>query len=122
MRNFFLPIVLSFLVASCATPEFKMAENECTIIAFQQYPRAIARVLTQRTDWVEVYDGSMHCEIRHHKGRDFQHCFPGTTMVAQTTPVYEDVDLNTAPRNAYIENCTAQKCLAQYGNVECKTP
>ena len=119
MRNIFLPFLLIF-TAACATPEFKMVENECTILAFQQYPRAIARVLTHRTNWVEVYDGSMHCESRHHKGRSFQHCFPGTAMVAQTTPVYDDVDLNATPRRAYIENCTAEKCLTQYGNAACK--
>lgn len=99
------------LLPSCATKEFRQAEQECSVVSFQYYPPNYQRMLVTRTYWEYIPVG-YHC---HHR-----HCHMQTMPVLQYYQVWEDVDVNTEARDSYIVYCTEEVCKQRYGNAKCE--
>ena len=108
------------VLAACATAEYRLAADECTLEGFARYPVLKERMLTYESVWVDELDGSIHCFTEGRRARVWQSCVPGKSAVLHTYPVWVDVDQNSEVRDAFIGQCTAQKCLLLYGNAQCK--
>ena len=110
----------AFLLASCATPEYRQAKSECSADAFRQYPVHLVPTLVTRTIAVQVPSGQTHCVTTQ------------TGAVANTTcqqlmrtdfvPYQESVmvDVNDAQRQAVMNQCAAELCNQRLGNPACK--
>ncbi len=105
------------VLTACATAEYRLAENECTQEGLERYPPSVESRYTEEYFWEEVYDG-VHCTpVRIGHARS---CSVRKSRVLRSRPVWVNVDHNAPPRDAFIRQCAAQKCILLYGNADCK--
>ena len=121
MKKVGLSLLASGLLASCATPEFRQAKDECSGEAFRLYPVQQALTLVNRTRMVQVPTGQTHCVTTQTGNVAHTNC--QQVMRTDYVPYLENVmvDVNASPREQAMTQCAKQLCVTRYGNVDCKT-
>jgi hypothetical protein len=119
-----LLVPMAFALASCASPEWRQANNNCSARLYNEIPPSFTQVVVQKTRLISVPNGNVTC---HTFGSTFGYGYSGTTNCTQGTHLesipytdVETIDLNQARRDSAIQSCTANACVQQYGNADCK--
>lgn len=111
------PFFTIFLLASCATAEYKQAESGCRAKFLSQIPPQFEQEFYNKTETREVPTGRTTCT-----GYGYTvSCQQVMTTEYYTVPAVRTVDRNAVLRDPLIESCTQTLCSQQYGNLECKT-
>ncbi len=118
-----LPLTIalaSLLLAACATPEYLGAKNECAPQAYQQYPVVNVAQLVTRTRPVQVPTGETQCTTVQQGAVTQSNC--KQVMRTEYRPYQETaiVDVNENGRNAMMNACASQLCMARFGNADCE--
>lgn len=113
-------LLACFLIAGCATAEFRAAAQECSPEAFSQYPvnNVTSFVTLQRA--IQVPSGQTHCTTMYFGQTAQTNC--QQVMRTELIPYQQAVvtDTNASPRDRTIKACAANLCMQRYGNSECK--
>jgi hypothetical protein len=109
-----LLVLLAGSLAGCATQEYRRAETECAIDAYQQYPVNPQPALI--TDQRPVQVPRMVCT--NNAGQTV--CNHIWVTRFEPYQYWGTVDVNTEPRNAVIATCAKNLCEQRFGNPDCK--
>jgi hypothetical protein len=108
-------------LASCSTPEFRQAKNECAFEALKNFPVTNMPTVVTKTKVVKVPTGRSTCKTEHAGNTDTTTCEQEmrTQYIDYQTTVITDI--NEKGRDDYANQCAAKICDSRYGNLECKT-
>jgi hypothetical protein len=109
-------ILLSVLLAGCASTEFYEARNACRAEWYARIPERIEQRIVNETRYEERFTGETICT----KGVNQTSCVQQTRQVPVTYPVVKNFDLNEPRRTPRINACVIDLCLDRFGNAECK--
>jgi hypothetical protein len=111
-------VLAASLLAGCATEEYRRAETECAIDAYQQYPVVNQPMLRTDTRPVLVPSGRTICTTNNNRTI----CDQVMETRYETYQYWATVDVNAPARDNVIRSCAANLCAQRFGNAECKEP
>lgn len=112
-----LVTLVSSVVISCSTEEFRFEERACTIKLLEELPPKYETQRVTRFRTEQRLTGRSHCVFDEKRQKTV--CQPVyMTMEIPYTALVE-VDRNEKQRNLQIDQCTAAACLSKYGNLTC---
>ena len=117
-----LIIAAAAILAACATEDYKLAQAECGVQGFSQYPANVQTIVYNETRYREKYDG-LDCftyKDKKDNGKKKEHCRHTYRRIPYEVTVEKQIDVNQAARENVIENCAAQLCLQRFGNAACE--
>ncbi len=109
-------LILPLLAAGCATPEYRAERALCEATWLRNIPPSYYDTWVEQMRPERRFTGRTTC-VTHRNVTRCEHEM-GTVFVPYMTLV--TVDRHKPERDAEIARCTAEACLARYGNAECK--
>jgi hypothetical protein len=109
-----------FMLASCATTEFREEKGICTATWMKKIPPRYEQEMYNKSQSRQVPTGQTSCTTTGYGYTAYTNCTQLMRTEFYTVPAVRTVDRNQSRRDSNISACTQQKCTAKYGNVECK--
>ena len=116
VRKLLIPGLALALLTSCATAEYKQAENGCRAKFMTQIPARFEQEMYNQSQTRQVPTGQTTCTGYGNT----VNCQQVMRTEYYTVPAVRTVDRNASMRNSLIRSCTQTLCSQQYGNLECK--
>ncbi len=114
-------MLVTLLLAGCATKAYRAVEGECVPQAWVDYPENKVHMVQTRQRVIHVSTGMRNCFSRREGNQVHTIC---NDITRPELMHYEEtvvVDQNETVRKMAIESCAANLCLQRYGNAQCKT-
>lgn len=130
--NIYLITIFTSLFCSCATKEYKAAEQVCIRQGYQNFPENFKEVVVSEDYYEQVPTGEYNCTAKTTGSYDFygatlqenkqtdSNCKPVTKGKWLTRQVNKVIDTNEKDRNSWVDQCTVNSCFKTFGNSECK--
>ncbi|MCX7565357.1 hypothetical protein OS189_03235 [Sulfitobacter sp. F26169L] len=104
------------MLASCGTPEYRAEQSLCKTSWLNKIKPRFEQELYNRTETRQVPTGQTTCQT---VGAT-TNCIQVMRTEYYTVPAVRTVDRNKPRRDAQIDLCTKNQCVAKFGNAECK--
>lgn len=104
-----------FLV-SCVSSEYREEKGICEARWIKKIPPRLEQEWYQMPQFRQVPTGQVTCTTVG----GFTNCNQIMTTEVYYVPAVRTVDRNSYRRDPQISACTQKKCIAKYGNKECK--
>ncbi len=111
-----LLLVLLCSISACATPEYRQEYATCEQKMAREIPRNFQVVPVTRSHSFLVPTGRSTCIQRGNRSD----CQAEMRTEYQYYTAFETQDVNESWRWGQTRVCTAQACLARFGNQQCK--
>ena len=109
--------ILTLILVSCSTPEFRMEQNICTARWVDKIPSRYVQEKYTQTLSREVPTGETTCTVTG----SVMTCKQVMRTEYYSVPAVRTVDRNEPRRTAKINACTQKNCFKKYGNANCET-
>ena len=116
MKYIWMPLV-ALCLSACSPPEYMETKNYCAAIWNKKIPEKIELRVRDRTRIEERPTGKSTCWFNGRKNV----CQQEMRRVYVDYQEIVEEDVNSFERNSEIQYCTYKKCMADYGNEDCKT-
>ena len=120
MRKGLAVVGSALILAGCTTAEFRQEKSTCTATWMKKIPPRYEQEMYNKTQMRQVPTGQTRCTTTGFGSTAYTDCTQIMRTEYYTVPAVRTVDRNEGRRDAKIDACTRQKCIAKYGNAECE--
>jgi hypothetical protein len=119
MCRFSVPLMLTFALVGCGTPEYRAERSVCDAEWQIKIPPRHERQIVERVRYIQVPTGVSTCTTNT---TGVQTCVAQMRSEAIPYTAVETVDVNADRRAVQVRACTVKACTARFGNAECRAP